>query len=89
MKNTTKRTERCAGTITLRVGEYIAETALHTRTYKHRQQGRGARAKDGIIVRIAAKVERCEQTMFSTSHRARCEERSALQREERRAKRRK
>lgn len=88
MKRTT-RTERCGGTVTFRINGHIAETSLHTRTYKHVQQGRGAKAKDSTIVRIAAKLERAESTMFAVSHRAKCEERATLQREERRAKRRK
>jgi hypothetical protein len=85
----TTRTERCGGTVTLKVGQHIAEVALNTRTYKHVFQVRGAKAKDSTIVRIAAKLERAESTMFAVSHRARCEERATLQREERRAKRRK
>lgn len=89
MKATVIRTEKCGGTITLKVGDYHAETSLHTRTYKHAFQVRGAKAKDSTIVRIAAKLERAESTMFAVSHRARCEERATLQREERRAKRRK
>lgn len=89
MKAAVVRTEKCGGTITFKVGDYQAETSLFTRTYKHVQQGRGAKAKDSTIVRIAAKLERAESTMFAVSHRAKCEERATIQRDERRAKRRK
>ena len=77
------RTERMDGHVTIKVGDYTAKVSLNARTYKHVQQGRGAKAKDSTIVRIAAKVERAEQTMFAVSHRAKCDER----RENRRAER--
>jgi hypothetical protein len=75
--------------MTVKVGKYTADVALHTRTYKHVQQGRGQRAKDGLIIRTASICDKLEHTMFVVSHRARCEERSVMQREDRRAKRRK
>jgi hypothetical protein len=83
------RMEKVCGSMTVKVGAYTADVSLNARTYKHVQQGKGQRAKDGLIIRTAAICDRIEQTMFSVAHNARCEERSAAQREERRAKRRK
>jgi hypothetical protein len=83
------RTERMDGHVTIKVGDYTAKVSLNARTYKHVQQGRGQRAKDGLIVRTANICDKVEQTMFAVSHKARIEERSAAQRDERRAKRRK
>jgi hypothetical protein len=83
------RTERMDGHVTIKVGDYSAQVALNARTYKHVQSGRGQRAKDGLIVRTANICDKLEHTMFAVSHRARCEERAANQREDRRAKRRK
>jgi hypothetical protein len=83
MRKTVTRTEKCGGTITFRIGQHTAETSLHTRSYKHIQHGKGQKSKDSTIVRVAAKLERIESTMFAVSHRAKCDER----RENRRAER--
>jgi hypothetical protein len=77
------------GHVTIKVGDYTAKVSLNARTYKHVQNGKGQKSKDSTIVRIAAKLERIESTMFAVSHKARIEERAASQRENRRAKRRK
>jgi predicted ribonuclease YlaK len=71
------------GHVTIKVGDYTAKVSLNARTYKHVQQGKGQKSKDSTIVRVAAKLERAEQTMFAVSHKARIEERIEARRNER------